>query len=43
MLGLDKKIVWKQKGEDIVITVPSLYYDEMPCNYTWTLKLENVI
>ena len=43
MLGLDKKIVWKQKGEDIVITVPSLYYDEMPCNYAWTLKLENVI
>lgn len=43
MLGLGKKVDWIQKGDNIVVTMPILYFDEMPCDYAWTLKLENVI
>ena len=32
----------KQKGDDIVVEMPALYMDDMPCDYAWTLKLENV-
>lgn len=42
LLGYDKKLTWKQKGKDIVITVPLIPYDEVPCEYAWTLRLENV-
>ncbi len=43
LLGLKKKIKWKQKGDNLIINMPLISYDEVPCNYAWTLKLENVI
>lgn len=42
LLGSEKKVNWKQKGDDIVVEMPALYMDDMPCDYAWTLKLENV-
>ena len=42
LLGLNKKIQWKQKGKDLLITMPSVSFDEVPCDYAWTLKLEKV-
>lgn len=42
MLGLNKEIAWQQKGEDLVITLPPVSFDEVPCDYAWTLKLEHV-
>ncbi|MDA1474742.1 hypothetical protein PDL73_21995, partial [Bacteroides fragilis] len=33
---------WKQKGNDLEITMPSLYADELPCDYAWVLKLDNI-
>ena len=43
ILGSEKKILWKQKGDNIIIKMPFLYYDEMPCDYAWTLKLQNIL
>ena len=42
MLGYDKKLQWKQNGKNLVIEVPVISYNEVPCHYAWTLKLENV-
>lgn len=42
MLGYNKKLQWKQNGKNLVIEVPVISYNEVPCHYAWTLKLENV-
>ena len=42
MLGLNKTLLWKQKGKNIEVTIPVIEYGEAPCDYAWTLKLENV-
>ncbi|MCS2373042.1 hypothetical protein NXV16_00060 [Bacteroides fragilis] len=41
LLGSDKKVQWKQKGNDIEVIMPLLYVDELPCDYAWVLKLED--
>lgn len=30
LLGSDKKVQWKQKGNDIEVIMPLLYVDELP-------------
>ena len=42
LLGSDKKVQWKQKGNDIEVIMPLLYVDELPCDYAWVLKLEKI-
>ena len=42
MLGLNKTLLWKQKGKNIEVTIPVIEYEEVPCDYAWTLKMENV-
>lgn len=42
LLGTDKPVKWEQKGKDILVTLPDLSFDEAPCDYAWTLKMENV-
>ena len=42
LLGSDKKVQWKQKGNDIEVIMPLLYVDELPCDYVWVLKLEKI-
>lgn len=42
MLGLNKTLLWKQKGKNIEVTIPVIEYGEAPCDYAWTLKMENV-
>lgn len=42
MLGYDKALNWKQSGKDIVVEVPVISYNKIPCRYAWTLKLEHV-
>lgn len=42
MLGLDKAMQWKQKGNDIEVIIPLIEYGTVPCDYAWTLKLENI-
>lgn len=42
LLGSDKPVSWEQKGKDLHITLPVLSFDELACQYVWTLKMENV-
>ena len=42
LLGLKKKVTWKQKGKDLIVNIPLIAFDEIPCDYAWTLKLEHV-
>lgn len=42
LLGCDKEVEWKQEKDNIRITMPFLSFEELSCNYAWTLKLEKV-
>lgn len=42
MLGRDEQLAWSQKGDDIVIRIPQLSPDELPCRHAWTFKLTAV-
>lgn len=42
LLGSGKPVGWEQKGNDIWVTLPVLSFDELPCQYAWTLKIEHV-
>lgn len=39
LLGFDNSLTWKQKGSDVIITVPALSASEVPCQYAWTFKM----
>lgn len=42
MLGTQAEIKWEQKGKDIIVSLPTFSFDEVPCLYAWTLKLEHI-
>lgn len=42
LLGSDREVGWEQQGEDLLVRLPQLRCDEMPCSYAWTLRLEAV-
>lgn len=42
MLGLNEDIKWEQQGNNLVVTLPKLSFDEVPCLYAWTLKAEHI-
>lgn len=42
LLGSDKEVKWEQKENDIHVIMPELSFDELPCDYAWTLKIEYV-
>lgn len=37
-----RRLTGSKKENDIVVEMPALYMDDMPCDYAWTLKLKNV-
>lgn len=39
MLGSDEPLSYKQKGKDLVITVPFMTVDELPCQYAWAFRI----
>jgi alpha-L-fucosidase len=39
ILGLKSKLEWKEAGENLIIHIPSLSVDDLPCNYAYVLKL----
>ena len=43
LLGYEKVLKWKQKGNHVVIEIPSLSPSEVPCKYAWTFKISDVI
>ena len=42
MLGYSESLSWKKDGKDIEISVPYLTASEVPCEYAWTFKIENI-
>lgn len=41
MLGVNKKITWKQSGNKLIITPPLLSPVEVPCRYAYVFKIVN--
>lgn len=39
MLGSEKALSYKQRGKDLVITVPFMTVDELPCQYAWVFRI----
>jgi len=42
LLGYDKPLKWEQNGSDIVIHLPRLLPNEMPCHFAWVLKFSEL-
>lgn len=42
LLGYDKALEWEQKGKNIEVYFPKLSIYEIPCEYAWTIKIENI-
>lgn len=40
LLGWEGEISWRTEGENLLIELPKMGLDEIPCNYAWTLKIE---
>jgi len=40
MIGVEKKMQWKVSNNKLSVTIPPLNYNEIPCQYAWTLKIE---
>jgi alpha-L-fucosidase len=38
-LGWEGEIQWKTEGEKLLIELPKMGLDEIPCYYAWTLKI----
>lgn len=40
MIGVVKKVEWKVSHNKLSVLIPQLNYNEMPCSFAWTLKIE---
>jgi alpha-L-fucosidase len=41
LLGYDKTLKWERSSEGISVNVPALVPGEIPCQYAWTIKINN--
>jgi alpha-L-fucosidase len=39
LLGIEGSLGWQQQGNDLVIRVPQLAVDELPCRHAYTFKI----
>ena len=39
LLGTEGSLGWRQRGNDLVIRVPQLTVDELPCRHAYTFKI----
>lgn len=39
MLGSDEPLTYRQEGKNLVITVPFMTVDELPCQYAWVFRI----
>lgn len=42
MLGHEGELPWTQKGNNVVIDMPSLNPSRMPCDFAWTFKISSI-
>lgn len=40
LLGLKDNLEWEKSGNNMIIKIPKLFVDEVPCKYAYTLKIE---
>jgi alpha-L-fucosidase len=43
MLGVTESLSFKSKNGNLVVTIPQLTPDQLPCQYAWTLKITDVV
>ena len=42
MLGVAQPLSWRRSGRKVVIEVPTLSADELPCKYAYTFRITHV-
>jgi hypothetical protein len=42
MVGVDKKISFKKSGDGIVVTVPPISINSIPCRHAYVLKITDI-
>jgi len=42
MLGTQKPLRWKAENGNLIIRIPKLSVDEVPCKHAYVLKVTNV-
>lgn len=42
MLGIEGPLKWQRQGSDLLIDVPRLSVDELPCSFAYTFKLTGI-
>jgi len=42
MLGHDGPVAWRLEGETLLIDVPQLTVDRLPCSHAWVLKIPSI-
>jgi alpha-L-fucosidase len=40
LLGYEKSLKWEKNGKGIVINIPSVLQQKLPCQYAWTFKIQ---
>jgi len=40
MLGLGDRLSWEKSGNNVIIQIPKIFIDEVPCKYAYVIKLE---
>lgn len=44
LLGYPNPIEWKKgPSKGITLTIPAIPFNQMPCNYAWVFKMENLV
>ncbi|WP_422351057.1 alpha-L-fucosidase [Flagellimonas sp.] len=42
LLGHDKELMYTAEGRNLVVEVPYLTYDELPCQHAWSFKITEI-
>jgi alpha-L-fucosidase len=42
MLGLEGRLACRREGDDLLISMPDVAPDQLPCDYAWTIKIEGL-
>lgn len=42
LLGTDKKLSWKQQGEDLIVDIPKINRNDLAVDHAWVLKISDI-
>jgi len=43
MLGLEGVLTWRVAGETLYVDFSAVPYREMPCDWAWTIRIEDYL